>query len=317
MEQSRIPIVYQDHHLLLVNKPAGLVVHPTYKHADGTLWDILLEDLRHEESDGWSPPELPDAPGWERAPEHIRLMLREQRLAKSWQQGGWLERPVLLHRLDKDTSGVLALARTELAVQHLARQFHEHTVVKTYLAVARRAAPAWAQPRASFTATLLGAAGQSELLPQPLDLAGYSGAWLLLDGALQRDPADRRRCIVGPAGQSAQTRVYVLAAWDQYALLAVQPVTGRTHQIRAHLAAAGYALVGDATYALPAEAGSPAAELARQFLHAHSLRLRDYPANCPRTFRAPLAADLTAWLRAYAPRDLETLIETSEAALSS
>jgi len=301
MEQSNIPIIYQNHHVLIVNKPAGLVVHPTYKHAQGTLWNMLLEDLERQGSDGWCPPDLPDEPGWERAPAHIRVMLREQRLARFWQEEGWLPRPVLLHRLDKDTSGVLALARTGLACRHIARQFNMHTIVKTYLAVVRRAAPAWAQPRAPFTVTLTRASGAAEQLTQPLDLALYQGASLMLDGPLQRDPADRRRCIVGPDGQEARTRVQVKAAWDDYALLEVQPVTGRTHQIRAHMAAAGYALVGDPTYAPLAEPGSSAAALARQFLHASSLALRDYPANCPRTFVAPLPADLADWLRVYAP----------------
>jgi 23S rRNA-/tRNA-specific pseudouridylate synthase len=344
MEQNRIPIIYQDHHLLIVNKPAGLVVHPTYKHTEGTLWNLLVLDLARQGSDGWSPPDLPDEPGWEYAPQEIRLMLREQRLAKTRQEEGWLERPVLLHRLDKDTSGVLALARTSLACRHIARQFNEHTIVKTYLAVARRAAPAWAQPRVPLTVTLLReqeheeqllllfdqtgirpalviqndrhaeqlslpfdqpASEQSEQFFQPLAFAAYQGASLLLDGPLQRDPGDRRRCIVGPDGQEARTRVHVLAAWDEYVLVAVQPVTGRTHQIRAHLAAAGYSLVGDPTYAPPAEPGSPAAALARQFLHAHSLTLRGSPVNPPRTFVAPLPADLAAWLRMYFPAGLE------------
>src|SRR5581483_12245374 len=84
MEQQSISIIYQDHHLLIVNKPAGLVMHPTYKHAGGTMWDSLLAWLARQESDGWRPPDLPDEPGWERAPEHVRQMLRERRLAKFW-----------------------------------------------------------------------------------------------------------------------------------------------------------------------------------------------------------------------------------------
>ena len=311
--ERKIPVIYQNHHLLVVNKPAGLVVHPTYKHAEGTLWNILLEELERQGSDGWSPPELADDPGWERAPEHIREMLREKRLAKYWQEEGWLERPVLLHRLDKDTSGVLALARTGMACQHIARQFSSHTIVKTYLALAHRGAPAWALPRAPFTARLLSLSRTGESREPgaeaalPLDFAFHQGATLLLDGALQRDPTERRRCVVGPNGQESRTRVRVLAAWDEYALLEVQPVTGRTHQIRAHLAAAGYPLVGDTTYALQAAPGSPMANLERQFLHAYSLTLRAYPSNHPCTFIAPLAADLEEWLRLYFPRALERI----------
>jgi len=234
-------------------------------------------------------------------------MLRARRLAKIQREEGWLERPVLLHRLDKDTSGVLALARTSLACRHLARQFSAHTITKTYLAVAHRAAPAWAQPRTSFTITLLTSPDGERQLSQPLDLARYLGATLLLDGPLQRDPADRRRCIVGPDGQEASTRVRVLASWDDYVLVAVQPVTGRTHQIRVHLAAVGYALIGDCMYSPPAKPTGPAAQLTRQFLHAHSLTLRDYPTNRSRTFIAPLPTDLAAWLRTSGPREWEDL----------
>ena len=95
MEQNSIPILYQDHHLLIVNKPAGLVVHPTYKHLDDTMWDALLAYLARQGSDGWRPPELPDEPEWARAPEHIRLMLRERRLEKIWREEGPLPRPAL------------------------------------------------------------------------------------------------------------------------------------------------------------------------------------------------------------------------------
>ncbi|HEY0755731.1 MAG TPA: RluA family pseudouridine synthase [Ktedonobacteraceae bacterium] len=305
MERSSIAILYQDHHLLIVDKPAGLVVHPTYKHADGTLWDLLREDLARQGSDGWSPPAIVDEPGWEHAPDDVRLMLREKRLAKIWREQGWLERPVLLHRLDKDTSGALALARTALACQHIARQFSAHTIVKRYLAVARRGSPVWALPRAPFSVVLL---ATGERLDQPLDLTSRRGATLLLDGPLQRDPAERRRCIVGPDGQVAQTRVHVLAVWDDYVLVEARPVTGRTHQIRAHMAALGYALVGDTTYALPADPASPGSQLARQFLHAASLTLRDYPTNRSRTFVSPLPPDLVAWLKAYGPALLEEIV---------
>src|ERR1051326_8272323 len=141
-----IPIIFQDHHLLIVNKPAGLVIHPTYKHADGTMWDSLLAYLVRQGDEDWQPEELPDKPEWAGAPEHIEVMLRERQRAKQSQEEGLLQRPCLLHRIDKDTSGVVALARTERARRHLIRQFYDHSIVKRYLGVVRRGSASWPLP---------------------------------------------------------------------------------------------------------------------------------------------------------------------------
>ncbi len=278
--EATIPVIYQDHHLLIVNKPAGLVIHPTYKHADGTMWDALLAYLEQQGGDDWLPPDLPDEPGWAGAPEQVQAMLRERRTERMWKEDGLLPRPCLLHRLDKDTSGVVALARTKGSRRHLICQFHEHSIVKCYYAVVRRGAPEWARPRAPFKVI--------------------------------RGQADRRRCIVGSEGQQARTIVRALALEGEFVLLEARPVTGRTHQIRAHMAALGYALVGDSTYALPAEVGTPAAAMKRQFLHAYRLELRRYPDNVWCTFVAPLANDLVQWLEHYFPAGLE-VIDASKA----
>ena len=307
MEPTKIPFIYQDHHLLIVNKPAGLVIHPTYKHADGTMWDAILDYLDQEGGDDWQPPELPDDPEWAAVPEHVQVMLRERRLERVWKEDGLLQRPCLLHRLDKDTSGVVALARTENSRRHLVRQFHDHSIVKRYLAVVQKGAPEWARPRAPFMILKrlneIDAMQFSLLTDSVLDGENE----FILDGSLQRDPDDRRRCIVGHDGQKAQTLVKVLAADAEFVLVEARPVTGRTHQIRAHLAALGYAIVGDATYAIPAEIGTSAAAMKRQFLHAYSLELRRYPDNELHTFVAPLAHDLKAWLERYFPVGLEII----------
>jgi len=266
-----------------------------------------LEYLEQQGGDDWQPPELPDEPEWKGAPEQVRVMLRAQRLERMWKEDGLLPRPCLLHRLDKDTSGVVALARTEHSRRHLVRQFHEHSIVKRYLAVVQRGAPDWARPRASFKILK----GQDEIDAMQFglmtDIAFNGENELMLDGALQRDPDDRRRCIVGPDGQQAQTSVKVMAAEGEFVLLEAQPVTGRTHQIRAHLAAFGYAIVGDTTYSPPAKVGTPAAAMKRQFLHAYSLELRRYPDNALCSFIAPLADDLTAWLERHFPVGLEVI----------
>jgi 23S rRNA pseudouridine1911/1915/1917 synthase len=302
MEHTNITIIYQDHHLLIVNKPAGMVIHPTYKNTDGrTMWDALLRYTEQLGGDDWRPPDLPDEPEWAGAPADVRVMLRERRTERLWKEEGLLARPCLLHRLDKNTSGVVALARTENARRHLVRQFHEHTIVKRYLAVIQRGAYAWAEPRTHFSVLYRSLDGDeypctAERLFQAIGDGEY-----VLSGPLQRDPDDRRRCIVGPDGQEATTLVRVLAAEERFVLLDVRPVTGRTHQIRAHLAALGCAIVGDQVYAPPLKPGLADAVLQRQFLHAYSLTLNDYPANRSRTFVAPLAGDLETWLACSAP----------------
>ena len=299
MKPDDFPIIYQDHHLLIVNKPAGLVIHPTYKHADGTMWDAILDYLAQQGSDDWQPPDLPDDPAWTKAPEHIQVMLREKRIEAFWKKEGLLDRPRLLHRLDKDTSGIVALARTVRSCSHIIHQFEQHSIVKRYLAVVQKGAPDWTVPQAPLKITrLLGGKPDSEC-DQAFTLTNTVGEELVIEGSIRRDPTDRRRCIVGPNGQYAETVLKMLAAEDDFALVEARPITGRTHQIRAHLAASGYALVGDRTYGLPATPGTPGAALGRQFLHAHSLELRRYPDNALCTFVAPLADDLVVWLERY------------------
>ncbi len=300
-------VIYQDHHLLIVNKPAGIVVHPTYKHANGTMWDALLVYLAEQGGDDWQPPDLLDEPEWAAAPEHIQRMLREKRVQRLWKEGGLLSRPCLLHRLDKDTSGIVAIARTERSCRHIIRQFQEHTIIKRYLAVVHRGAPDWATPRTDFRITRRQGDYEETLLNNSFALSSLCGDEVLLNGPLQRDPSERRRCIVGPNGQDAVTILKILAVEGEFVLLEVRPVTGRTHQIRAHLAALGYAIVGDRIYAPPAKAGTTQAVLQRQFLHAYCLELRRYPDNVLCKFVAPLADDLKSWLERYFPTGLGVL----------
>ena len=298
MSNPEIAVLYQDHHTLIINKPAGVVIHPTYKHPDGTLWDALLVYVQQQGADGWRPPELPDEPKWRQAPPAIQDMLRARRVERQWKGDGLLPRPCLLHRLDKDTSGVVVLARSERSRQHLVHQFLDHTIEKRYLAVVRRGAYDWARPRTTFTLTQ--PLSSAKVVSSPHSFA--VGEELVLNGPLQRDPDDRRRCIVGPDGQQATTRVHVLASEEDCALLDVRPITGRTHQIRAHLAAAGYAIASDQTYAPHVVNATSESALGRQFLHAYSLALRLYPQNDAHTFIAPLADDLGAWLQRSHPQ---------------
>src|SRR5260370_24531206 len=203
MEPTPISVIYQDHHLVIVNKPAGLVVHPTYKHSDGTMWDAILSYLEQQGGDDWEPPELLDDPDWAGAPEQVQVMLRKRRLERMWKEDGLLQRPCLLHRLDKDTSGVVALARTEHSRRNLVRQFHDHSIVKRYLAVVRRGAPEWARPRAPFKVTRRQDGRDEEQVDLSFAFSTLDDGEITLDGPLQRDPGERRRCIVGPDRQQS------------------------------------------------------------------------------------------------------------------
>lgn len=212
-------VLYEDTEMLVVAKPAGLVTHPAYKHPDGTLCDAIF----------------------------ARQAARGER------------RPWLLHRLDRETSGIVLFAKTEQTRRALVRQFERYLIRKCYLALVT-----------------------GILIPE-------SGA---IDAPLARDPADRRRTIVTPAGRVALTRYRVLALGAGCALVLAEPVTGRTHQIRAHLAAAGAPLIGDWRY-LPDE--SSVAQFAdRAMLHAWRITLRYPGTGAPFTITAPLPPDFAA-----------------------
>jgi 23S rRNA pseudouridine1911/1915/1917 synthase len=218
------PVLFEDERLLAVDKPAGLVTHPAYKHPNGTLCDAIF----------------------------ARQAARGE------------SRPWLLHRLDRETSGVVLFAKTEPARRALVRQFERRSVRKRYLAVT------------------VGVPGTPDGV---------------IEAPLARDPADRRRTIVVAGGQPATTRYRVLAARAGCALVLAEPLTGRTHQIRAHLAHLGTPLLGDARYASLGGAcgssrGHPAGQSAdRALLHAWRLGVRYPGTGEPLEISAPLPAD--------------------------
>lgn len=246
--EAVVRTLYEDVSLLAVEKPAGLVVHPAYRHPDGTLCDLVArrQELRGE------------------------------------------PRPWLLHRLDRDTSGVVLFAKTEQARRSLVAQFERRQVGKWYLALAR-----------------------GQVRP----------AWSTIEQPLRRDPLDRRRVIVDPVGQPASTEYIVAAGDEEQSLLLMRLGTGRTHQIRAHLAWLGHPLVGDATYATPEARETAGADetpsAARQMLHAWCLRVRHPVGGTWLEVRAPVPPDLLALLptgwRAGAERALATAIAASTA----
>jgi 23S rRNA pseudouridine1911/1915/1917 synthase len=224
VEAEAIPlcIVYEDQDLLVVDKPAGLTVHPAPGHARHTLVNALLAHCA-------------DLSG----------------------VGGVL-RPGIVHRLDKDTSGLILVAKNDRAHAGLSRQLKERTVEKVYLALVR---------------------GRMER-PEGV-----------IEGAIGRDPRNRKRMAIVEGGRAARTAYRVREFLDGTTLVEVAPSTGRTHQIRVHLAAAGHPIVGDALY------GKPSDIIGRQFLHAYRIAFR-HPADSRSVeFESPLPADLVEALR--------------------
>ncbi|HVB72702.1 MAG TPA: RluA family pseudouridine synthase [Ktedonobacteraceae bacterium] len=222
-----LDIVYEDADLLVINKPAGLVVHPAPGHHDDTLVNALLAYL----------PTLQASTG----------------------EG---QRPGIVHRLDKDTSGLIIVAKNARAQAALVEQMTQHAIVKRYLA----------------------------LVEGNVSLDQGS-----IDAPIGRDPRHRQQMAITALGsREARTNFRVLERYARHTLLLLQLETGRTHQIRLHLKAIGHPIVGDPVYG----SGSifKRAPLKRQFLHAHQLRFTHPTTGESIELEAPLPADLQAVL---------------------
>ncbi|HYG96862.1 MAG TPA: RluA family pseudouridine synthase [Solirubrobacterales bacterium] len=222
MADTALRVVHLDDSLAVIEKPAGLVVHPAPSHTGPTLVDELAEILGG---------------------------------------GGDPARPGIVHRLDKDTSGLLVVARDEETHAALQRRVREREVERVYLALA---------------------GGR---------LASRTGT---IDAPIGRAARQRHRMAVsGAASRQARTHFTVLELLPRESYLEVRLETGRTHQIRAHLSAIGHPLTGDGTYGGAARYG-----LDRQFLHAHRLAFQHPRTGERLSFTSPLPADLEAALEA-------------------
>ncbi len=220
-EPIPLEVVYEDADLLVIDKPAGMVVHPAPGHYSGTLVHALLGR------------------------------------GGSWSAAGGEARPGIVHRLDKGTSGLIVVARNDRSHRALSSQLGDRTLTRSYLAIAR----------GRFATD----AGE-------------------LEGAIGRHPKDRKRMAVIAGGRFARTRYQVVEKRSTHTLLRCDLDTGRTHQIRVHLAALGHPLAGDAEYG-----GGGAGAPARPMLHAWRLRLLHPRTNLEMTFEVAPPADFTAY----------------------
>jgi 23S rRNA pseudouridine1911/1915/1917 synthase len=238
-ENIALNILFEDRHLIVLDKPAGLVVHPAPGNQEGTLVNALL---------AYCGDSLPGI-GGER-------------------------RPGIVHRLDRDTSGVMVVAKTEMSLAALSAAFAARDIERVYQALV------WGLPAP--------AAGE-------------------IDGAIGRDPRDRKRmAIVARGGKPALTRYATRAVFHAaVSLLECRLATGRTHQIRVHLSASGHPVVGDPVYlrripavskALPEGLRGACLDFPRQALHAAVLGFRHPATGETLRFETPLPADFQALL---------------------
>jgi 23S rRNA pseudouridine1911/1915/1917 synthase len=258
-EPIPLAVVHEDEHLLVVDKLAGMVVHPAPGTRNGTLVNALL----HRFGAGLA--------------------------------GSDPVRPGIVHRIDKDTSGLLVVAKTDRAHQGLAEQFAAHTVHRRYRALVH-GVPDPGDPR------LLGTRGVSV----------RGGGEIVIQSGLARHRTDRQRQAVyfDGKGKRALTRLWVSECYGSpncLALVTCALETGRTHQIRVHLAHAGHALVGDPVYggrrrvpvaSLPADVRAQVASFDRQALHAAELGFVHPVTDVALAFEAPMPADMARLLAA-------------------
>ncbi len=225
-EAFPLDVVFENEQILLINKPAGMVVHPSAGHSKGTLVQAALAHA-------------PDIEG----------------------VGGEI-RPGVVHRLDKDTSGLIILAKSDSAHRFIQRQFKDRKVEKTYLALVDGRPPT----------------------PEGR-----------IEAPIGRDPRNRKRmAVLSPGrGRTATTIYHTVQAYAEYTLLEVRPLTGRTHQIRLHLDFIGCPVVGDKQYGKRSSRGL----LPRQFLHAYKLCFILPGDEQPREFVAPLPEVLELFLQ--------------------
>ena len=229
-----LSIVFEDEHLIVIDKPAGLVVHPAAGNLDGTLVNALLHHCAGQLSGI-----------------------------------GGVARPGIVHRIDKDTSGLLVVAKSDAAHEGLARQFADHSIERAYLAIT-------AGTPSPLTGTVRGNIGRSDSNRKKMALVG------------------------GNRGKHAVTHYKVLEALEGAALVECRLETGRTHQVRVHLASIGHALLGDPVYGRTPSRLRPTLQqldFHRQALHAAVLGFIHPTLGTALRFESPVPSDMRELLR--------------------
>jgi 23S rRNA pseudouridine1911/1915/1917 synthase len=240
-------IAFQDDHLIVVDKEAGLVVHPARGHREGTLAQLLAPLLP-----GGEIRETPKA-------DENAGAVEEDRAVEAAPEGWDAERPGIVHRLDRDTSGLMVVARTPEVLRLLQWALSERAIEREYLALVEGRPPA------------------------------RRGT---IEAPIGRDQRNRTRMAVGGSGQrEARTHFTLERPLVGTSLLRLRLETGRTHQIRVHMQAIGHPVCGDPEYGTPGMLG-----LERQFLHATRLAFEHPLSGEPIEVVSPLPADLQAAL---------------------
>jgi 23S rRNA pseudouridine1911/1915/1917 synthase len=265
-EDIPLQIIFEDDSLIVLDKPAGLVVHPAAGVPSGTLANALAFRFQNAER-GLRVEDDSSAHASDSADQKLRAATPH-----SEARNPQYPRPGIVHRLDRDTSGLMVVAKTESAHEHLSDQFRAREVFKSYVALVHGRVRE-----------------ESGRIEEPL----------------ARDPRQRTRMAVVRGGRPALSLYRVRRAYERFTLLDVQIKTGRTHQIRVHLAHLKHPVVGDKVYNGGRDATVPDVRvraairaMGRQFLHAERLGFRHPQTGESLSFHAPLPAALSRMLEA-------------------
>jgi len=270
-EDIPLDILHEDEFFVAINKPAGMVVHPSFGHSSGTLVNATLAYFdqgpgNKEQGSGVSDQEIDDRSAGTTAPLGRPLRWDEETsIAHRPSPIGLHDRnirPGIVHRLDKGTTGVILIARDSKTQEMLSHLFKERSVRKTYRAVIE------GEPKME--------------------------QWVV-EGNIGRHPIERKKmAVLKTGGRGAETSFKVLKRLAGYSYVEAYPKTGRTHQIRVHLAYAGHPVVGDETYGKRAKALAP-----RPLLHAFKIEFIHPVMKTMVLIEAPVPADMKEFVREY------------------